>query len=235
MKILAVPVLALALLAALGLAADTAAQPPRPTQPPPPAPRPEQPPPPQPPPPPPPPPPPAEPDTSPGAPLVPLDVQIVISRYQGDKQVSRLPYSLAVTANSRNESNLNMGNEVPIPMTTFTPMPPPKPTPGGAAPEMPRPLTSMSYRSVGTAISCRASSREGGKYELMISVDDTSVLTSDQAAKPDTLAASMPVFRSFKARNTLLLADGQTRQYTAAADRVSGETVRVEVTLKVVK
>jgi hypothetical protein len=233
-KTLAVPVSALVLLAALGLAAETAAQAPRPAQPPQPVPRPEQPPTPL-PTPPPSPPPPAEPDTSPGAPLVPLDVQVVISRYQGDKQISRLPYSLAVTANSRNESNLNMGNEVPIPMTTFTPMPPPKPPQGGAAPEMPRPMTSMSYRSVGTAISCRASSREGGQYELMISVDDTSVLTSDQAARPDTLAASMPVFRSFKARNTLLLSDGQTRQYTAAADRVSGEVVRVEVTLKVVK
>lgn len=235
MKMLAVPVSALVLLAALGLAAETAAQAPRPAQPPPPAPRPEQPPVPLPTPPPPPAPPPAEPDTSPGASLVPLDVQVVISRYQGDKQISRLPYSLAVTANSRNESNLNMGNEVPIPMTTFAPMPPSKPPQGGAAPEMPRPMTSMSYRSVGTAISCRASSREGGQYEVMISVDDTSVLTSDQAARPDALAESMPVFRSFKARNTLLLSNGQTRQYTAAADRVSGEVVRVEVTLKVVK
>jgi hypothetical protein len=45
----------------------------------------------------------------------------------------------------------------------------------------------------------------------------------------------MPVFRNFKTRNTLLLQDGQSRRFTAAADRVSGETVQVEVTLRVVK
>ena len=45
----------------------------------------------------------------------------------------------------------------------------------------------------------------------------------------------MPVFKSFKTRNRLLLRNGQTRQFTAATDRVSGETVRIEVTLTVVK
>lgn len=183
-------------------------------------------------PPPPPAPPPDVPESRPGAPMVPLDVQVVISRYQGDKQISRLPYSLAVTANARNEALLNMGSDVPVPTTTFTPiMKPPGPTPA----EPPAPLKSFSYRSVGTSISCRATSKEGGQFEVLISVDDTSVLSSDQASTPNTMVASMPVFRSFKARNTLLLADGQTRQYTAAADRVSGEVVRVEVTLKVVK
>jgi hypothetical protein len=230
-KILSVPVSTVILLATLGLAADAAAQPPQPPQPPPAAGKPGQPV----PLPLPPPPPPDVPDPAPGAPMVPLDVQVVISRYQGDKQVSRHPYSLAVTANARNESSLNMGNDVPIPSTTFTPITSVKPPQGGAAPEMPRPLTSMSYRSVGTAISCRASSRDAGQFEVMISVDDTSVLSSDQASTPNNMAASMPVFRSFKARNTLLLQNGQTRQYTAASDRVSGEVVRVEVTLKVVK
>jgi hypothetical protein len=41
--------------------------------------------------------------------------------------------------------------------------------------------------------------------------------------------------RNFKSRNRLLLRDGQTRQYTAATDRVNGETIRIEVTLRVVK
>lgn len=233
MKIPAVPVSTFVLLAALGLAAEAIQQPPRPPQtlplPPTPA-RPDQPP-----TPPAPPPPPPAPDPTPGAPLVSLDVQVVITRSQGDKQISRLPYTLAVTANSRNESQLNMGSEVPVPSTTFTPMAAAKPPQGGAPPEPPTPLRSFSYRTVGTVISCRAASGADGQYELTLSVDDTSVLASDQTTPPATIVASMPVFRSFKSRNTLLLADGQTRQYTAAADRVSGEVVRVEVTLKVVK
>jgi hypothetical protein len=49
------------------------------------------------------------------------------------------------------------------------------------------------------------------------------------------LLRDMPVFRNFKTRTTLLLRDGQSRQFTAATDRVSGETVRIDVTLRVVK
>lgn len=170
------------------------------------------------------------------APMVPLDVQVVISRSQGEKPISRLPYSLAVTANAPSESQLNMGADVPVPNTTFTPAAPPPAAgsqAGGSAPQPPRPVQSVSYRSVGTLISCRASGGEDGRYELTISVDDTSVFTSNDASPP--VADAMPVFRNFKSRNTLLLRDGQTREYTAAADRVSGEIVRVEVTLRVVK
>jgi predicted small secreted protein len=44
-----------------------------------------------------------------------------------------------------------------------------------------------------------------------------------------------PAFRSFKGVNTVLLKDGQTRQYTVATDRVTGEVLKVDVTLKVLK
>ena len=54
------------------------------------------------------------------------------------------------------------------------------------------------------------------------------------AAAPAGLA-DVPAFRSFRARNTLLMRDGQTRGFTAAADRVSGEVVRVEVGVRVLK
>ena len=46
-------------------------------------------------------------------------------------------------------------------------------------------------------------------------------------------APGVPVFRSFGSSNTLVLRDGQSRQYTAAADRVTGESIRVDVALTV--
>lgn len=227
MNILTVRLSTLALVGVLGLATVASAQPPPPAPPPaPPAPAKAGPPPPL--PPPPPPQPPDVPDAPPPAPLVQLDVQVVISRYQGKKRISRLPYALAVTANARNESTLNMGSDVAVP-TAVGPIA--TSTKDGSS----VPVRNVSYRTVGTTISCSASSSEEGRYEVMLSVDDTSVLSSDQAAPSDVTVQSMPVFRSFKSRNTLLLTDGQTRQYTAAADRVSGEVVRVEVTLQVVK
>jgi hypothetical protein len=45
----------------------------------------------------------------------------------------------------------------------------------------------------------------------------------------------MPVFRKFSSTNMLVMRDGQTREFTAATDRVSGEVVRIAVTLRVVK
>ena len=179
-----------------------------------------------------------------------LDVQVVMVRTQGDKVISRLPYSLEVTTGMP-ESQLNIGTEVPVPITTFAPARPAaaKPQaggqPGGGAGQPPltapadvpigppQPIQPVSYKSVGTVISCRASNGEAGQYELVLSVDDNAVLPRDAAASNN--APEVPVFRAFRARNTLVLRDGQTRTFTAAADRVSGEMVRVEVTLRVMK
>jgi hypothetical protein len=47
--------------------------------------------------------------------------------------------------------------------------------------------------------------------------------------------AGGPVTRTFQSANTLVLRDGQTRQFTTATDRVSGEMARVDVTVRVVK
>lgn len=157
---------------------------------------------------------------------IPLEVQIILSRYQGEKRISSMPYVMAVNANGERAS-LNMGAEVAIPSSTVAPNDPSKP----------QPFVSFNYRSIGTSIICGAiTTAEEGRFELNISVDDSSVyLKEDSVAGSPAAVSNMPAFRSFKSRNTLLLRDGQTRQYTAATDRVSGETIRIDVTLKVVK
>jgi hypothetical protein len=96
----------------------------------------------------------------------------------------------------------------------------------------PSPVTSYNYRSVGTSITSSASVTEDGRFDLRLFIDDSSVYQS-----PSTVPGGnqMPAFRSFRSRNTLLLRDGQSREYTAATDRVSGEVVKISVTLRVVK
>lgn len=158
-------------------------------------------------------------------PIVPLEIQIVLARYQGEKRVSSMPYLLAVNANGA-PAQLNMGADVAVPSTAFTSNDTTKPSP----------ILSYNYRSIGTSIVSGATTTpDEGRFEVNISVDDSSVFVKDEAAVPSTGINSLPAFRSFKSRNTLLLRDGQTRQYTAATDRVSGETIRIDVTLKVVK
>jgi hypothetical protein len=158
-----------------------------------------------------------------GRPVVPLEVQVTISRYQGEKRVSALPYVLAVNANST-DAQLTMNVDVPVATTTFTPVQPDDKT---------QPLVSFNYRGVGTNIVCGATTADDGRFEINLGVDESSVVPTTEAGIGTR--AGMTAFRNFKSRNRLLLRDGQTRQYTAATDRISGETVRIEVSLKVVK
>jgi hypothetical protein len=159
--------------------------------------------------------------------LVPLEVEVVISRYLDAKRISSLPYTLAVNANGP-EVQLNMGTDVAVPSTLFMPAP----AAAGDAKAQASPVTSYNYRSVGTSITSSASVTEDGRFDLRLFIDDSSVYQS-----PSTVPGGnqMPAFRSFRSRNTLLLRDGQSREYTAATDRVSGEVVKISVTLRVVK
>ena len=159
-----------------------------------------------------------------GRPVVPLEVQVTISRYQGEKRMSALPYVLAVNANST-DAQLTLNVEIPVATTAFTPVTPDD--------KSPAPLMSFNYRGVGTNIVCGATTADDGRFEVTIGVDESSVVptTESQAGTRPGMAA----FRNFKSRNRLLLRDGQTRQYTAATDRITGETVRIDVSLKVVK
>jgi len=161
--------------------------------------------------------------------LVPLSVELVVSRYQGEKKISSLPYSLAVNANDNAPGGvcqLRMGASVPIPSIVAPPGTPPGPTG-----PMPGPVA---YRDIGTNIDCSARTVDEGVYQLRLTVEDTSVYTNVQDNTTPTVG-QMPVFRTFRSTNTLVLRDGQTRDFAAAADRVNGEVVRIGVTLRVAK
>jgi hypothetical protein len=157
-----------------------------------------------------------------GNPDAALQVQVVVSRYQGDKKVSSLPYMLSVNPDNR-KTSLRMGAEVPIVSTMIGP-----PARGEKAAA---PVPSYSYRSIGTNIDCTASTAPGNQYRLSLDVEDSSVYPDDQ---PRALRG-IPMFRSFKLSNTLLLRDGQSTQLTSAADKVTGEILKVDVTLAVMK
>jgi hypothetical protein len=159
---------------------------------------------------------------------IPLEAQIVIARYQGDKRISSLPYVLSLKSSniSRGGALLRLGSRVPIRAQVLTP----------AAEGKPATTTnSVNYENVGTNIDVGATALEDGRFEVTITINESSVVTDPQDLKATPGSDSYPVFRSYQSTNTLFVKDGQTSQFTAASDRVSGEVVRVEVKLMVVK
>ena len=152
--------------------------------------------------------------------VTPLKVQVVIARYQGEKKISSMPYLLTMNVGQR--SNLRMGTQVPVSVTTIDS----KTTDG-----KPSPPGAIQYRDVGTNIDCSAQALDDGRFQMGISVDDSSVYGDDQAGAPK----GNPSFRSFRTVNSMVLKNGETFQFTAATDKVTGETVRIEVTLTVLK
>lgn len=162
---------------------------------------------------------------APGAPqeVVPVKVQVVLSRYLDDKKISSMPYTLAMNAGGRGQpgvGTLRMGAKIPIKMM-LGPVVDGKPMPAGGP---------IQYQDVGTNIDCRMTALGDGKFDVGITIDDTSVYGEAPGKTSD-----QPSFRSFRATNALILRDGQTGQFTSAVDKVSGEVTRVDVTVTVVK
>ena len=161
---------------------------------------------------------------------IPIRVTVVLSRYQGEKRISSMPYSMGVTASGYGpapKSTLRMGVDVPV-MTTVIGGPDGKSTTG----------TSYNYRPVGTNIDCQASfeSTAAGVFQLALTISDSSIgLDTSKKSDATGVVPDVPSFRNFNSSFTALLRDGQTTQYTSATDPVTGELMKIDVTLNVMK
>jgi hypothetical protein len=178
-------------------------------------------------------------DPSRGSSPTPLRVQVVFSKYQGETKVGSLPYTLTCNAGDRNPALLRMGIEVPVPV------------PIGPAKENAAVFQSVQYKNVGTSIDCRAGlAAADGRFRLELNIEQSSIYSTVEdkgrragGASGDGRAPSVneagaggvPMFRTFRAQFVPMLRDGQTVQYTAATDPVSGEVVKIDVTVTVVK
>ena len=165
-------------------------------------------------------------------------MQVVFSRYASGKRVSNLPYMLIVNANDGllgpegrynpfSIARLRTGAEVPVTVPTVR-----EPKPDGSPVA---PASSTSYKHIGTTIDCSANSADDGRYRVDLSVEDTSVYPTSQNVENVTVAKDAQVFRTFSSKNTLMLRVGQSAEFSAWADRITGEETRVTVTLQAVQ
>lgn len=159
-------------------------------------------------------------------PGVSLRVQVVISRYQGEKKVASLPY-MFVVAPGGGLTRTRMGVDTPVPVTSSE---------GG------KPTTSIQYRNVGTNIDCSAKDWGEGRFLLIIGVENSSALALEKGPSsdnpgppPDSRLTGVPLFRRFDSNLNVIMRDGQSVQTVASTDPVTGDVVKIDVTMNVVR
>lgn len=153
--------------------------------------------------------------------VTPLRVQVIFTEFDGEKKIGSLPYTLHVNANSR-PSSVRMGLRVPVQTVSSSPTQQPQ----------------FQYIDMGTNIDGSAEKADDGRFNLRLTVERSSAYSST-GQKLSSIGGSdistQPVIQQFKATADLTMRDGQTIQSTISTDPVTGRTLKVDVTLNVVK
>jgi hypothetical protein len=163
------------------------------------------------------------------APLELVRLQVVLARLQDGKKTLSAPYTLLVATDGK-KVQLRMGVEVPI------------------AVGIGNNSTSFQYKNVGMNIDCSVQASSRDLYQVDLRVENSSIYPSDSAirlrrkeANEDPpgqdpfIVQDRPMFRSFAVSLSPLLRDGQALQATASTDPVTGEVVKIDLTLNVIK
>jgi len=151
---------------------------------------------------------------------IPLKVQVVLSRYDGDRKLASMPYTLMVNAGDKdNRATLRMG--VALPVTGV----------GANGP-------TVTVHDIGTNMDCTAGPAVDGRFRISLAVNHSSVYENDQTHLQPTVPRpgdTAQLVRSFTSSFFVLLRDRETAQSIAATDPVTGEVMKIDVTLTVVK
>ncbi|HEX4997601.1 MAG TPA: hypothetical protein VFY29_05220 [Terriglobia bacterium] len=149
---------------------------------------------------------------------VPLKIQVVISRFDGDRKISSLPYTISAT--SGRQSSLRMGTRVPVI--------------SGSSPDNKQP-PSFQFIDVGTNLDVTATPIGEGEFRLQLTMTESSVLEATSTAPKGNVAPGQPLVGNFSYTSNLVLKDGKTHEVLASVNKATGETVKLEITLTVEK
>lgn len=156
-----------------------------------------------------------------------LRLDILLSEYDGSKEVDSLPYTLFLESSPNNHRNraIRMGLKIPIIVNT-------------SAPGQQQAAYQVTYQDIGTNIDAKATTIADGSYDLDMNVDRSSVYSANQGAEGTgkiPQVGGSPVVRSFRSSFDLALRDGQTEQGPSATDPFNGHVLKISVTLHVIK
>lgn len=164
----------------------------------------------------------------------PAQLDITLTRYQGDKKIGTAPFVVMLNA-ARNVpyTTVESGLDIPIGTsnsdTTQT---------SGAQGNSPRAVRTQkvetTYRTVGTRISCSVSRADESTYVVYLDVRDSRVLERDIARRVSA-ATTANLFRTLSHTSSLQMKEGETKLFAVLADQASGETVKIDVKLTILK
>jgi hypothetical protein len=93
------------------------------------------------------------------------------------------------------------------------------------------------FKNAGGTVAARAWALDDGRFKVALSTELGGVYPTngDNASEATEGPPAAPVLRSFSTEATVTLGDGESARFSDSADPITGETVRTEVTLAVVK
>jgi hypothetical protein len=145
-----------------------------------------------------------------------VDVEVVLSRYQGEQRVANLPYTLRlVEGGPGRQAQLRVGVELPIEVEEGV----------------------FQYKNVGTHIDCSAvatsDQREADRdrYELWLAIKHSGVVPS--SPEVEAPFAGAPMFSTFQIESRVVLSNGERVELVGSTDPVTGEVMRIQVALRV--
>jgi hypothetical protein len=151
-----------------------------------------------------------------------IRLQVVIARYQGDRKISSRPYTLSISSDK--QATVRIGTEVPVSVTLIE--------------KEGRDMTSFQYKNVGINMECTVVSLGGGRYLLdPIAFEESSLFGEGQpiAPTPNYKQPDAPLFRVNTMRGSVVIKDGETVPFYSATEPTTGEVIKGDVTLNVVK
>jgi Bacterial type II and III secretion system protein len=163
---------------------------------------------------------------------IPIKVDITLTRLQGEKKVSSLPYTLWMNAGGDNVS-MRMGVDIPVGSTLVTSGN--ENAAGNRTTTVSSTTNRVEFRNVGISIDCAVNPTADGRFSVNLRIQDSSIFTSDADTRAPLKLADPMAFRTFSFSNQLTMRDGQTMQWASAPDKFSGEVLRMDAVLTVLK
>jgi hypothetical protein len=154
--------------------------------------------------------------------LVPIKVQMVFTEYDGEKKVASMPYSFVAVADEKlgGYYSTSVRNGVRIPVET-----------DGKDQK-------TTYIDLGTNIDCGIRSEEDGRFHVYF-IFERSALYPSAAIGDEKLEVTrpngLPLIRQMRTSETLVLRDGQSSESLLSTDPINGHSIRLSVTINVLK